>query len=76
MKHKLNFDSFRQWELTVWKRQQLDIENKSLVLNLSITAKSMTRFCLNFQAPSRDDKINTHFIAFVCKQDGLYELGK
>lgn len=26
------------------------------------------------EAPSRDEKINTHFIAFVCKDDGLYEL--
>ncbi|XP_052276774.1 ubiquitin carboxyl-terminal hydrolase-like isoform X2 [Dreissena polymorpha] len=26
------------------------------------------------EAPSRDDKINTHFIAFVCRKDGLYEL--
>ncbi|KAL4230455.1 Ubiquitin carboxyl-terminal hydrolase isozyme L3 [Mactra antiquata] len=26
------------------------------------------------EAPSRDEKINTHFIAFVCKNNGLYEL--
>ncbi|XP_052795624.1 ubiquitin carboxyl-terminal hydrolase isozyme L3-like [Mya arenaria] len=26
------------------------------------------------EAPSRDDKINTHFIAFVCREEGLYEL--
>lgn len=26
------------------------------------------------EAPSRDDKINTHFIAFVCKGSDLYEL--
>ncbi|XP_053398669.1 ubiquitin carboxyl-terminal hydrolase-like isoform X2 [Mercenaria mercenaria] len=26
------------------------------------------------EAPSREDKINTHFIAFVCKNNELYEL--
>jgi len=26
------------------------------------------------EAPSRDERVNTHFIAFVCKDGGLYEL--